>query len=184
MRNLRSLSFTELLLQFSPSLDEFKLACSMAGYWVDPPTEFVTKFILILLIALVFEAIGVVFLSGGLKQIGEPKTINAAEIASLVTRGATNKNILMGVFFEAIFFGFLLYLLSQKDVSIVWPLTALGFVITSLAARIFLKEEISGARWAGICLIVLGASLVTWSGKPKETAPEEQSPTSTDNGLR
>jgi hypothetical protein len=48
---------------------------------------------------------------------------------SLIKRGATNKSILTGVFFEAIFFGFLLYLLSQKDVSIVWPLTALGFVI-------------------------------------------------------
>jgi len=146
--------------------------------------DFVTKFILIMLIALVFEAIGVVFLSGGLKQIGEPKTINAAEIASLIIRGATNKNILLGVFFEAIFFGFLLYMLSQKDVSIVWPLTALGFVITSLAARIFLNEQISSVRWAGICLIVLGASLVTWSGKPKEREPDEQSRASSDYGLR
>jgi drug/metabolite transporter (DMT)-like permease len=146
--------------------------------------DFVTKFILIMLIALVFEAIGVVFLSAGLKQIGEPKTINAAEIASLITRGATNKNILLGVFFEAIFFGFLLYMLSQKDVSIVWPLTALGFVITSLAARIFLKEEISSVRWAGICLIVLGAGLVTWSAKQKEKEPREQSPVSTGYGLR
>ena len=137
-----------------------------------------------MLIALVFEAIGVVFLSGGLNQIGEPKTINAAEIASLITRGTTNKNILIGVFFEAIFFGFLLYLLSQKDVSIVWPLTALGFVITSLAAKIFLKEQISSVRWAGICLIVLGASLITWSAKQKEREPEEQSPASTDYGLR
>jgi drug/metabolite transporter (DMT)-like permease len=144
----------------------------------------VTKFILILLIALVFEAIGVVFLSGGLNQIGEPKALNAAEIMSLIKRGATNKNILTGVFFEAIFFGFLLYLLSQKDVSIVWPLTALGFVITSLAARIFLKEEISSLRWAGICLIVLGAGLVTWSGKQKDGKPEERSPASTDYGLR
>ena len=137
-----------------------------------------------MLIALVFEAIGVVFLSGGLKQIGEPKTINAAEIMWLITRGATNKNILLGVFFEAIFFGFLLYMLSQKDVSIVWPLTALGFVITSLAAKIFLKEEISSVRWAGICLIVLGAGLVTWSAKPKEKEPDEQSPASTDYGVR
>ena len=142
------------------------------------------KFILILLIALVFEAIGVVFLSGGLKQIGEPKTINAAEIASLIIRGATNKNILLGVLFEAIFFGFLLYMLSQKDVSIVWPLTALGFIITSLAARIFLKEEISSVRWAGICLIVLGAGLVTWSANQKEKEPEKQSSASTDYSLR
>ena len=137
-----------------------------------------------MLIALVFEAIGVVFLSGGLKQIGEPKTINAAEITSLIIRGAMNKNILTGVFFEAIFFGFLLYMLSQKDVSIVWPLTALGFVITSLAAKIFLKEEISSVRWAGICLIVLGAGLVTWSANQRETEHDKQSPVSTDQDLR
>jgi drug/metabolite transporter (DMT)-like permease len=144
----------------------------------------VTKFILILLIALVFEAIGVVFLSGGLKQIGEPKTMNATEIASLIARGATNKNILLGVFFEAIFFGFLLYLLSQKDVSIVWPLTALGFVITSLAAKIFLDEEISSVRWTGIFLIVLGASLVTWSAKTKERKADEQPPSPVNGNLR
>ena len=143
-----------------------------------------TKFILILLIALVFEAIGVVFLSGDLNQIGEPKSVNAAEIVSLIKRGATNTSILTGVFFEAIFFGFLLYLLSQKDVSVVWPLTALGFIITSVAARIFLKEEISSLRWAGICLIVLGAGLVTWSGKQKEKASEGRSPASTDYDYR
>ena len=137
-----------------------------------------------MLIALVFEAIGVVFLSAGPQANRGTKNNHAAEIASLITRGATNKNILLGVFFEAIFFGFLLYMLSQKDVSIVWPLTALGFVITSLAARIFLKEEISSLRWAGICLIVLGAGLVTWSGKQKEREPDEQSPASTDHGLR
>src|SRR5207237_4108960 len=109
---------------------------------------------------------------------------NAAEIASLIIRGATNKNNLLGVFFEAIYFGFLLYMLSQKDVSIVWPLTALGFVITSLPARIFLNEEISSVRWAGLLLIVLGAGLVTWSAKQKEKELEERSPASTDYSLR
>src|SRR5437867_10755933 len=103
---------------------------------------------------------------------------------ALINRGATNKNILAGFFFEAIFFGFLLYLLSQKDVSIVWPLTALGFIITSLAARIFLKEEISSVRWAGVCLIVWGAGLVTWSAKQKEGVPDEQWPAATDYGVR
>lgn len=85
------------------------------------------KFIVILLIALVFEAVGVVFLGGGLKQIGEPKQINAAEIIALIKRGATNKNILLGVFFEAIFFGFLLYMLSQKTSAWSGPLPRWDF---------------------------------------------------------
>jgi multidrug transporter EmrE-like cation transporter len=53
-------------------------------------------------------------------------------------------------------------------------LTALGFVITSLAAKVFLKEEISSVRWTGICLIVLGASLVTCSAKIQERKADEQ----------
>ena len=126
------------------------------------------KIILILLVALVLEAVGVVYLSAGLKQIGEVQHISAGEIARVVARGATNKNILLGVFFEAIFFGTLLYLLSQRDVSLIWPLTSLGFVITALAAKLVLKEEVSWVRWMGVALIVLGAGVITWSEKMKE----------------
>lgn len=126
------------------------------------------KFLVILVVALVFEAVGVVFLSGGLKQIGEPQSISVREIAALVKRGVTNRNILMGVFFEAIFFVGLLYLLSQRDVSLIWPLTSLGFVLTALAAKFYLHEQVSGLRWAGVCLIMLGAALITYSEKRKE----------------
>ena len=140
-----------------------------------------TRILLILIIGLVFEAIGVVFLSAGLKQIGELQQVTAAEISRLVARGAVNRNILLGVFFEAIFFGCLLYLLSQRDVSLIWPLTSLGFVITAIAARIILKEEVSALRWAGVVLIVVGAALVSYSekakSKPADTMPAAQTPT-------
>lgn len=136
------------------------------------------KIITILLIALVLEAVGVVYLSAGLKQIGEVQHISAAEIGRIITRGATNKNILLGVFFEAVFFGALLYLLSQRDVSLIWPLTSLGFVITALAAKLVLKEEVSWVRWCGVALIVIGAGVITWSEKMKERKGEATKPAS------
>lgn len=126
-----------------------------------------SKIICILLLALVFEAVGVVFLSKGLKEIGEVSQITPAEVGRLISRGATNRSILVGILFEAIFFGALLYLLSQRDVSLIWPLTSLGFVITALSAKIFLHEQVSWVRWAGVMLIVIGAGLVTWSEKLK-----------------
>ncbi len=130
------------------------------------------KFILILLIALIFEAVGVVFLSGGLKQIGDVQKVNTSEIVRLIKRGATNKNILLGVFLEAIFFGFLCFLLSRQDVSLIWPLTALGFVFTALSAKFFLGEHVSWIRWLGIALIVIGAGITTYSEKVKEKKTE------------
>lgn len=127
-----------------------------------------TKVLIVLLLALTVEAVGVVFLSKGLKTIGEPSQINLREIAALVGRGATNPSLLLGIALEAAFFGALLYLLSQRDVSLIWPLTSLGFVITAITAKIILHEHISGVRWAGVALIVLGATLVSYSEKKKE----------------
>jgi drug/metabolite transporter (DMT)-like permease len=123
------------------------------------------KLVIILLIGLIMEAIGVVLLSKGLKQIGEVRTITVSEVMRLVGRGATNKNILGGVAFEAAFFGTLLYLMSRGDVSVVWPLTSLGFVLTTLAAKLILHENVSMLRWGGVLLIVAGAALITYSSK-------------------
>ncbi|MCU0770995.1 MAG: DMT family transporter [Verrucomicrobia bacterium] len=142
-----------------------------------------TKIVLILLVALVFEAVGVVFLSKGLKEIGEISRPSVSEIAALIARGARNPPLLLGVLFEAIFFVALLYLLSQRDVSLIWPLTSLGFVITAIAARWFLDEQVSPIRWVGVLLIVLGAGLVTWSEKLKErhTTGSEPPPCGTED---
>ena len=101
-----------------------------------------TRILAILVIGLVCEAIGVVFLSKGLKQIGEINQINAAEIWRVVKAGVTNQNILLGVALEAAFFVALLVLLSRSDVSFIWPLTAMGFVLTTLAAKFMLHEQI------------------------------------------
>jgi drug/metabolite transporter (DMT)-like permease len=125
------------------------------------------KLIVILLIALVFEAIGVVFLSAGLKEIGEPQAVTATEIGRLVRRGIVNPKLLLGVLFETVFFVFLLVLLKRSDVSLIWPLTSLGFVLTALSARFILHEQVPGVRWLGVALIVVGAALVSWSEKAK-----------------
>jgi len=137
------------------------------------------KLISILVVGLILEAVGVVLLSQGLHEIGEVKRISAGEIARLVGRGATNGHILLGVAFEAAFFGVLLYLLSQRDVSLIWPLTSLGFVITAIAAKFIRHEDISALRWGGVALIVAGAMLVAWSEKQKKTNPIGSPPTAT-----
>ena len=131
-----------------------------------------TKLLIVLLIALLLEATGVVFLGIGLKQIGEVDRISVSEVVRLIKRGATNHNILLGVLLEAVFFGALLYLLSQADVSLIWPLTSLGFVLTALAARFIKHEEVSPLRWAGVGLIVVGAGLVAWSEAVKQRSAQ------------
>jgi len=122
-----------------------------------------TRILIILLLALVLEAVGVVLLSRGLKQIGGPEQFVRAEVLRVIARGCTNPSLMLGIALETAFFVALLYLLSQRDVSLIWPLTALGFVLTALAARFILNEEVHWVRWVGVLLIVAGATLVSYS---------------------
>ena len=125
------------------------------------------KLILILIGALIFEAIGVVLLSQGLRQIGNVEKVTPTEVRRVIAEGATNRNILLGVLFEAIFFGALLMLLARSDVSLIWPLTSLGFVLTTAAAKFLRHEDVTTLRWSGVVLIMIGAALVGWSEKQK-----------------
>ena len=131
------------------------------------------KLILILLAALVLEAIGVVYLSQGLRQAGELPRWTPPEVLRFSVRCLTNTSFLTGVFLEIIFFLTLLYLLKHADVSLVWPLTSLGFVLTTLAAKYIRHEQIHSLRWSGVFLIVAGAALVAYSEKLKSPPPAE-----------
>jgi len=129
------------------------------------------KIIVILVIGLLFESAGVVLLKKGMIQVGDVRAINAAEIARVAKAGLTNPVILLGVFFEALFFLSLLILMSKSDISLLWPLTGLSFVFATLAAMVFLHEQVSGLRWAGVVLVMIGAVLISYSEHAKEKSP-------------
>lgn len=136
------------------------------------------KLLIILLIGLTFESAGVVSLKKGMGQIGDVKEVNVSEVARIVKAGATNKCILFGVFFEALFFATLLILMSKSDISLLWPLTGLSFVFATFAAMIFLGEKVSTLRWAGVVFIVIGAILIGYSEKANERAKTPAGPDS------
>lgn len=129
------------------------------------------KIFLILIIASIVESIGIAFLSGGLKELHGVRQVTPVEIIRVIKDGATNGKILLGITLEAAFFGALLYMLSVKDVSLVWPLTSLGFIVTTLAAQFILHENVSPVRWAGVLLIAAGASLTSYSESSKKAEP-------------
>jgi drug/metabolite transporter (DMT)-like permease len=135
-----------------------------------------TKLLIILLIGLVFESAGIVLLKKGITKIGAVQTVTPAEVGRVLKEGVTSPQILLGVFFEAVFFGCLLVLMSKGEISFLWPLTALSFVFATFAAMAFLHEHVSPLRWAGVVLIMLGAALITYSEQSKEKPPGAPAP--------
>jgi drug/metabolite transporter (DMT)-like permease len=126
------------------------------------------KFVVVLVVAAIIESIGVALLSWGLKDVQGVREITVSEIARVARSGVTNVKIIGGVALEAVFFGALLYMMSTRDVSLVWPLTSLGFIFTALAAKFILHEPVSATRWAGVLLIAIGAALTGYSEVAKK----------------
>ena len=137
-----------------------------------------TKILIILVIAFSFEAIGVITLKRGLDKIGILYNARKADlpvwknVLRLVGDWFTTRDVLLGLVLETAFFVLLNYLLGMRDVSFIWPLTALSFVLTTLAAKFLLKEDVDGWRWAGVTLIIAGAVLISYSERVKKKPAE------------
>jgi uncharacterized membrane protein len=126
------------------------------------------KLLAILLVSLVCDSAGVVLLKKGISQLGGVNSYTIAEMLRIVKSGLTNHQVWLGIFFEALFFIGLVFLLSKSDVSFLWPLTGLSFVFATAAAVWFLGEHVSPLRWVGVLLIVFGAGIISYSEHVKE----------------
>ena len=104
-------------------------------------------------------------------HIGDMNGVTAGEIFRVCKAGMTNPQILLGIFFEALFFLCLLILMAKSDISFLWPLTGLSFVFATFAAIWFLDESVSAVRWIGVVLIVIGAAFISYSQHAKEKPP-------------
>lgn len=116
-----------------------------------------------LLIALVVlgGSAGDVFITKGMKELGEISTLNAGHLLRVFGQAITNRHFLIGLLCMAVSYFSFLGALRLADLSLVLPATSVSFVITTFAARFFLKEKISPIRWAGILLVCLGVTLIS-----------------------
>ena len=109
---------------------------------------------------------GDVFITKGMKQLGEISTLNLRRLLGIFGRALTNKYVLIGVLCMAVSYFSFLGALRLADLSLVLPATSVSFVITTIAARLFLKETISATRWAGILLVCIGVALISLPAQP------------------
>jgi drug/metabolite transporter (DMT)-like permease len=116
-----------------------------------------------LLIALVVlgGSAGDVFITKGMKQLGEIHTLHVGRLLGIAGRALTNRYFLIGVFFMAASYFSFLGALRLADLSLVLPATSVSFVITTVGARLFLNEKISPTRLAGIVLVCAGVALIS-----------------------
>ena len=98
---------------------------------------------------------GNAFLTRGMHELGDLGNSPLALIAALF-----HPLVAIGVVLLIVWTLTHMALLSWADLSYVMPVTAASYVVTAFAARIFLHEVVSPARWLGIVLVTAGVTLV------------------------
>jgi drug/metabolite transporter (DMT)-like permease len=119
------------------------------------------KTMVIVLIAAVLGGTGHVFLSMGIRPVGDLTEAPSDRLGGMVTRAISNPWLILGVVLQAGFFVIYLLLLSRADVSLVLPLTAIDYIVVAVLAQYLLGEAVTPVRWSGIGLIVAGVGLLS-----------------------
>lgn len=118
----------------------------------------------LVLICVVLSAMGQFTMKMGMGQLGEITTARQLFNLGTLFRMFTNPHVVTGIFLYAISVVLWLGAMSTLDISFMYPLASLAYIVTAIIAFIFLKESITLVRWAGILLVVGGCFLVTRTG--------------------
>jgi len=105
-------------------------------------------------------AIGQTLMKTGMSEVGEIGGLGELFNPSTVSRIFTNVYVIGGLLLYASFAILWLGALSNLDVSFMYPLLSLAYVVTAILGFIFLKEDITLLRWAGIGLVVAGCFMI------------------------
>ncbi len=125
-----------------------------------------TKTYGVLILAVLAQATGNVFLSKGMKVIGSANPIGEGGVVSIAFQAVASPMIWMGVVLSIIFYILFATALSWSDLSFVLPVISFEVVLNVAFGAWFLSEGVSSKRWIGTLLIAIGIFLVLRSEGP------------------
>lgn len=104
---------------------------------------------------------GQILMKMGISQLNSIDNIKALFNIVTLARIFTNPYIIAGLLSYGVSAILWLGAMSTLNVSFMYPLLSLAYVLTAAAAWIFLKESVTVMHWIGIVLIVSGCVLIT-----------------------
>jgi len=95
-----------------------------------------------------------------MKKHGEVEDFRPHKLGRMLTGFARRLYLVLAVILMAVSFFAFMKLLTFADLSFAVPVTAASFVIETIAAKVLLKENVDGRRWAGACMVACGVALL------------------------
>ena len=118
------------------------------------------RWVLVSLIV-VCNTLGDVLNTAGMKRHGEVDDLRPHHLLRVALRVLRNPYVLGGLLTLALSFFALLGLLSISNVSFAIPVTAIGYLLEVLLAKLALKEQVHWRRWLGASLVACGVVLIS-----------------------
>jgi drug/metabolite transporter (DMT)-like permease len=121
------------------------------------------KTVLVVGLAVLAQTAANTLLSKGMKVIASTPSFSSGFSLLMLADALQSPFIWGGVFLLIVYFACFLAAVSWADLSLVLPVTALGYILDVFTGHYFLGEPVPPARWSGSALIVLGVLLVSIS---------------------
>jgi uncharacterized membrane protein len=117
----------------------------------------------LLIICIFLGAFGQISMKTGMNQIDKIDSVSDILNPSKIILITTNTFVIFGLLLY--FFGAFLWLaaMSTLDISFMYPMLSLAYLLTSFMAVLFLGEQVSVIKWAGTILVVIGCLLISGS---------------------
>jgi multidrug transporter EmrE-like cation transporter len=119
--------------------------------------------IIIILLSIVMSSTAHVLLKKGMMTHAS-NGISSDGVFSLVWVVVTNVWVMGGMFLHVSALVIWLLALSKVDISFAYPFLALGYVLVSAMAWLWLGEELSQMRIIGLAVIVIGIFILAKAG--------------------
>lgn len=118
------------------------------------------KIVLLVLLSEIFSTIGQVFMKKGSRGLYYSSSSGIKEYLVLVKTSLSRPSILWGFLLIAISLIVWIVALTHGDLSLVFPIGSIQYLLVMFAASFFLNERIDRMKLAGTLLIAVGIVLL------------------------
>jgi uncharacterized membrane protein len=111
-------------------------------------------------VTVVAGSLGDLWSAEGMSKLGESRKFRPVGVAGTLRYIFTHRTVLAGIAANAVSFVSFIGLLTVSELSFAVPVTALGYILRTVLARLYLNEYVNWKRWAGVALVAVGVLLV------------------------
>jgi multidrug transporter EmrE-like cation transporter len=130
--------------------------------------------VLLLITSIGLAVAGQIAMKAGMNKVGEIKSSDLKHPGELIGRVVKSAWAVIGVLLYAISAVFWLVVLSRVNLSVAYPIVAVGYVVVVFYSWLVFKEPVKWFSWVGLALIVIGV-VITAQGLKSKTPSESNS---------